>query len=122
MGRSSAPGRQLPAAPTRSRRQTPWPTELTRSAPRPSTSRGMWARPAGRSTGDPPPAAPAAPTAPALLPADDSGVIGDGITNVKRPHLIGTAAANLTIQLIDASGTVWASTTTGSGSAYSVTP
>ncbi|RUL84947.1 Ig-like domain-containing protein [Tautonia sociabilis] len=36
--------------------------------------------------------APATPTTPALAPADDSGVAGDAITNVRRPRLIGSMA------------------------------
>ena len=43
--------------------------------------------------------APAAPSAPGLLAADDSGALGDGITNHNRPHLIGTAQANSTVQI-----------------------
>ncbi len=43
--------------------------------------------------------APATPAAPVLLPADDSGVKGDGITNIAQPRITGTADANSTIQL-----------------------
>src|SRR6185437_12827137 len=49
---------------------------------------------------------PPAPSTPALLPADDSNVVGDGITNVKQPHLTGTAAPNTTVQLLNAAGTI----------------
>jgi hypothetical protein len=65
---------------------------------------------------------PPSPTIPALLAADDSGVAGDGITNIRQPHLVGTAAANETVQLINAGGSVVASATTGAGTAYSVAP
>ena len=37
--------------------------------------------------------APSAPTPPSLLASDDSGTVGDGITNINRPHLIGSATA-----------------------------
>ncbi len=66
---------------------------------------------------------PAAPSTPSLLAADDSGTVGDGITNDNDPALIGTAsAAGLTIQLINASNTVIGTATSGTGGAYSVTP
>ena len=42
---------------------------------------------------------PAAPTAPALLAADDSGAAGDGITSVNPPRLTGTAEAGATVRL-----------------------
>ena len=60
--------------------------------------------------------APASPSAIALLQADDSGELGDGITNVTQPRLTGTIvlasnetspSANLPlIQLVDAGGNV----------------
>ncbi len=66
---------------------------------------------------------PAAPTAPSLLPADDSGTVGDGITNVNPPRLIGTAASSgLTIQLLNTSNNVIGSAVAGTGGAYTVTP
>jgi subtilisin-like proprotein convertase family protein len=48
------------------------------------------------------------PTTPtvALLPADDSGVKGDDITNVRQPHLFGTTDPGLTVNLIDQFGDV----------------
>ncbi len=59
---------------------------------------------------------PDAPTTPSLLPADDSGTVGDGITNVNQPRLIGTAASSgLTIQLLNAANTVIGSATAGTG-------
>src|SRR5437868_4001859 len=65
---------------------------------------------------------PTTPTLPALLTADDSGVPGDGITNITRPHVVGTASANVTIQLINAAGTVIGSASTGASASYSVSP
>ena len=65
---------------------------------------------------------PASPSTPSLLPADDSGVLGDGITNVTQPHLIGTAPASTTAQLIDAGGNVLGSGTVDVNGAYSVAP
>ena len=38
--------------------------------------------------------------APVLLAADDSGTVGDGITNVKQPRLTGTAEAGSTVRLL----------------------
>jgi hypothetical protein len=65
---------------------------------------------------------PAAPSAPSLLPADDSGTLGDGITNVKQPHLIGSAEANATLNLLNASGTLIGTAIVSSGGSYSVIP
>ena len=64
--------------------------------------------------------APAAPSTPTLLPADDTGVLGDGITTVAQPHLIGTATAGITVQLIDPNGNVLGTGTAGSNGSYSV--
>ena len=66
--------------------------------------------------------APASPTAPALTPLTDSGVVGDLLTNNTTPSLTGTAEANSTVSiylagvlvgtaLADASGN-WSYTTT----------
>ena len=66
--------------------------------------------------------APASPSTPSLLPADDSGVVGDGITNVAQPHLIGTAPLFTTVQLIDAGGNVLGSGIVDVNGAYSVAP
>ena len=66
--------------------------------------------------------APNAPSTPALSPADDTGTVGDGITRVTQPHLIGTAEANATVQLLNAIGTVIGTSTANSSGAYSVTP
>jgi subtilisin-like proprotein convertase family protein len=69
------------------------------------------------------------PTPPtiALLPADDSGVKGDNITNVRQPHLTGTADPGVTIELIDTNGdvthvpgTVLATTVVGGNGVYIV--
>ncbi|HEV3164926.1 MAG TPA: Ig-like domain-containing protein, partial [Isosphaeraceae bacterium] len=63
---------------------------------------------------------PAVPSAPTLATGDDSGTRGDGITNVKAPHLVGTATAGVTVQIVNAGGTVLGSATATSGGAYSV--
>jgi acyl dehydratase len=63
---------------------------------------------------------PPTPTAPSLLPGDDSGVVGDGITNVVQPHLIGTTVAGDTVQIVDAKGNVYGSATVNSSGVYSV--
>jgi len=64
-----------------------------------------------------PPSALAAPT---LLAADDSGVVGDGITRVRQPHLVGIAPANDAVQVVNAAGSVLGSAVATSGGAYSV--
>ncbi len=63
-----------------------------------------------------------APSTPALLPADDSGVLGDGVTNVKQPRLVGTAVASGTIELLNASGTVIGTATVSPTGSYTVSP
>src|SRR5207249_4427355 len=64
-----------------------------------------------------PPPVPAAPT---LLAADDSGTAGDGITNVKQPHLTGTVGGGTTVQIVNAGGSVLGSAAVGPGGSYSV--
>ena len=48
-------------------------------------------------------AAPATPSL-ALLAADDSGLVGDNVTNVRRPRLVGTSTPGATLVLIDTNG------------------
>jgi hypothetical protein len=62
-------------------------------------------------------ATPVAPSAPALLPATDSGVKGDGITDVNKPIFMGTAPANDTVYLY-ANGGLLGSTTANSSGAW----
>ncbi len=56
---------------------------------------------------------PAAPSGRGLLPADDSGAVGDGITNVIRPHLTGSSPAGTTVTLWIAGAVVGTGTATG---------
>src|SRR5579864_4315959 len=63
---------------------------------------------------------PATPAAPALLAADDSGTKGDGITNVRQPHLVGFSEAGATIQIINASAVVLGAATVATDGSYSV--
>jgi hypothetical protein len=68
---------------------------------------------------------PVATTAPtiALSSADDSGVLGDNITNVTRPHLVGRASPNVLIDLVNAtSGAVIGTTSADQNGNYSVQP
>jgi len=61
-------------------------------------------------------APPATPSAPTLLPADDSGTKGDGITDDASPSLTGTASAGAMVQLLNAQDDVIGTTTAdGSG-------
>ncbi len=64
--------------------------------------------------------APTMPTGLALTPSSDSGVRGDGITNVAKPTLTGTAEAGSTITLYDG-GSVIGTTTAGGDGSFSVT-
>ncbi len=65
---------------------------------------------------------PAALPAPTLDPLDDSGIIGDGITNVKQPRLEVVANGGLTVQLVNAAGTVIGSAYQASTGTILVTP
>ncbi|MCS0615071.1 Ig-like domain-containing protein [Massilia kyonggiensis] len=65
---------------------------------------------------------PAAPDAPVLDAASDSGTAGDGITTVTRPVIRGTAAANAVVTLYDTDGTTQLGTATADGAGnWSVT-
>src|SRR5205807_225883 len=61
---------------------------------------------------------PAAPPAPGLLVTDDSGAVGDGITNVSRPHIKGTAEAGSTVRLF--LGGTLVGTATATAGTYSI--
>ncbi len=63
---------------------------------------------------------PVAPPAPTLLAADDSGVIGDGITRIRQPRLIGMAPAGLKIQVVNAANIVLGSAVATGGGSYSI--
>src|SRR5262249_54416720 len=41
-----------------------------------------------------------------LDPADDSGIVGDGITDIRTPHFIGTTEANATVELFQVGSSV----------------
>nr|WP_321985504.1 Ig-like domain-containing protein [uncultured Lichenicoccus sp.] len=69
-------------------------------------------------------ALPAAPSAPVLSAASDSGVAGDGITSVTTPVITGTGTAGDTVTLLDtASGgtTTVGSATVGTNGTWSIT-
>jgi hypothetical protein len=68
---------------------------------------------------------PAVPSAPRLLPADDSGTPGDDVTNVPRPRLTGTAALApgeipARIHILDAGGTIIGEADVAAGGTYTV--
>jgi hypothetical protein len=65
---------------------------------------------------------PATPSIPTLFPADDSGTLGDDITNVRQPRLTGTATAGLTIRLVNASNVVLGTATATSSGSVTVVP
>jgi subtilisin-like proprotein convertase family protein len=65
---------------------------------------------------------PVQPPAPVLLPADDSGVKGDNITSVTRPHLTGTGEPGGIIQLIDVAGNIVGQAAIGASGSYTVQP
>ncbi|MFA9218639.1 MAG: Ig-like domain-containing protein, partial [Sphingomonadaceae bacterium] len=59
---------------------------------------------------------PAAPSAPLLASASDSGTSGDNLTSVTTPVLTGTGEANATVKLYDTDGTTLLGTATVDGS------
>ncbi len=65
---------------------------------------------------------PAAPSALTLLPADDTGVLGDGITSARRPHLVGAAEPGSTVQVLDASGSLVATANALANGTFSAQP
>ena len=65
---------------------------------------------------------PASPTASTLLALDDSGTLGDAITNVRQPRLTATGAAGLTIRLLNSSNITVGSATVGSNGSATVQP
>ena len=68
-------------------------------------------------------ATPASAGQPMLDPADDSGTAGDGITNVTKPKLTGTAAAGLAVQIRDLdSGQTLATGVADNSGRYSLAP
>jgi hypothetical protein len=67
-------------------------------------------------------AAPAAPTGLALATSSDTGVPGDGITNLGTPIITGTAEANSTVTLFDTDGiTILGTGTTNNLGVWSIT-
>ncbi|NHZ32159.1 Ig-like domain-containing protein [Massilia rubra] len=66
--------------------------------------------------------APAAPAAPSLAPASDSGTPGDLVTNVSTPRLTGSAAPNASVTLYDGDGvTVLGTALADAGGQWSMT-
>ena len=66
--------------------------------------------------------APAAPGAPALAPASDTGTVGDASTLATTPIINGTAEANAPVTLYDSNGTTVLATATADGAgAWSAT-
>ena len=61
---------------------------------------------------------PPAPGALVLVAADDSGTVGDGITNVRQPRLSGHAAAGTNVQVVNSAGVVVGSTTAGTDGSF----
>ncbi len=61
---------------------------------------------------------PAAPSMLGLLAADDSGTVGDGLTNIRQTRITGKATAGSTIQILSGSGVVLGSTTAASDGSF----
>jgi hypothetical protein len=64
---------------------------------------------------------PLAPTGLGLLPADDTGALGDWITAVSRPRIIGNAETGTSVTLLDQSNNV-VGQATASGGAFTLQP
>jgi uncharacterized delta-60 repeat protein len=67
-------------------------------------------------------AAPAPPSAPALLAADDTGVVGDRNTRDSRPRLVGSAEPGSSVELLDANGSVLTIALADPGGIYTLQP
>ncbi len=65
---------------------------------------------------------PLPPSTPTLLAADDSGAVGDGLTNANTPHLVGIAPVNSTVQLVGGGGQTIGTGTVGPDGTYSIVP
>ncbi len=65
---------------------------------------------------------PSAPSAPTLLAQDDSGTVGDDITNVRQPRLTGTATPGLTVRLVNASNVVIGTGTASNSGSVTIAP
>ena len=63
---------------------------------------------------------PASPTSLGLLAADDSGALGDGLTNIAAPRITGRAPAGLTVQILAASGAVLGTTAAATDGSFLV--
>ncbi len=64
---------------------------------------------------------PSAPSNFSLKQSDDSGIVGDNITDVRKPHFIGTAEPNVAVELFEQGiPTIWATTTTDIQGNFSV--
>jgi len=61
---------------------------------------------------------PSQPATPVLVPADDSGTKGDGITDDTSPSLTGMTQANATVQLLNSANAVVATTTADASGNY----
>ncbi len=61
---------------------------------------------------------PAAPASLALLGLDDSGTLGDRLTDVRQPRLTGKATPGATVQILDARSNVLASVVAGSDGTF----
>ena len=65
---------------------------------------------------------PISPSAPTLLAQDDSGVVGDDVTNVRQPRLTATAVSGLTVELLNASNTILGTLTATSTRSVTIAP
>jgi|GEM_PF-2275181 len=86
-----------------------------------SATSGSPTSPAPAPVSPPPPVGPPAPTGLALDAAADSGVKGDGITNVAKVVVDGFATPGVTVTLLDGSTPVGAATANATTGAFAVT-
>ena len=63
---------------------------------------------------------PAAPTGLGLLAADDSGAVGDGLTNIRAPRVVGRATPGVTVQVLNAAGTTLGTAVAGADGSFTV--
>jgi Bacterial Ig-like domain len=65
---------------------------------------------------------PSSPSAPTLLALDDSGTVGDHITNVRQPRLTATAGAGLTVRLLNAANVILGTATASATGSVTILP
>ncbi|MBX6316752.1 MAG: hypothetical protein IRY99_28140, partial [Isosphaeraceae bacterium] len=65
---------------------------------------------------------PATPLPPQLLSADDTGIVGDGLTSLRRPRLVGSTEPGAMVYLLDETGSILGTAQADASGQYAVQP